>query len=577
MVNAIAAAFILVFTAQQPSPPPEPYTLGPDSQVQAGVPKGRIEGPFLYRSKVFAGTIRHYWVYVPAQYNAASPASVMVFQDGHKYVDLSGRVPRPGRVRQPDPQEGDAGDDRHLRQPGTFRRDRTRRTSGAATTAASSTTRSATATRASSSTRCCPRSARSTTLTTDPDQRAIAGASSGGICAFTVAWERPDAFRKVLSHIGSFTNIRGGHVYPALIRKSDRKPIRVFLQDGSNDLDNPHGNWPLANQEMAAALKFKGYDYKFEFGDGAHTHKHGGAILPDSLRWLWRAEPSTEACAAVHAGPRFAGPGRRAARRGHQAHAGPARSIPGTTRDYWVYVPKQYDAGEARGGDGVPGRRRVRPRGRQLARAGGLRQPDSQRRHAGHDRRLRQPRRRAAGPRRRAPPLQPQLRIRRRGRPLRAVPDRRDPAGGGQDLQPHAPTPISARSAAPVPAPSPHSRRPGTGPTPSAASSAPSAPTSACAAGINSAAGPQVRAQAAPHLPAGRHDRPEQLRRQLVSGQPGAALVLRLGRLRRRVQLGHRRAQQPARRRDSARGAAVAVARRAGADRGGPAVAAARR
>jgi enterochelin esterase family protein len=103
-----------------------------------------------------------------------------------------------------------------------------------------------------------------------------------------VAWERPDAFSKVLSHIGSFTNIRGGHVYPALIRKTEKKPIRVFLQDGANDLDNLHGSWPLANQEMAAALKFTGYDYRFEFGDGAHNSKHGGAILPESLRWLWR-------------------------------------------------------------------------------------------------------------------------------------------------------------------------------------------------------------------------------------------------------------------------------------------------
>ena len=103
-----------------------------------------------------------------------------------------------------------------------------------------------------------------------------------------MAWERPDTFRKVLSQIGSFTNIRGGHVYPALIRKTEKKPLRVFLQDGSGDLDNLHGNWPLANQEMAAALKFMGYDYKFEFGTEGHNGKHGGAILPDSLRWLWR-------------------------------------------------------------------------------------------------------------------------------------------------------------------------------------------------------------------------------------------------------------------------------------------------
>ena len=103
-----------------------------------------------------------------------------------------------------------------------------------------------------------------------------------------VAWERPDQFSKVLSHVGSFTNIRGGHAYPALIRKTERKPIRVFLQDGEGDLDNDHGNWPLANQQMAAALKFMDYDSKFVYGEGAHNGIHGGAILPESLRWLWR-------------------------------------------------------------------------------------------------------------------------------------------------------------------------------------------------------------------------------------------------------------------------------------------------
>ena len=125
-------------------------------------------------------------------------------------------------------------------------------------------------------------------LTTDPEMRAICGNSSGGICAFTVAWEHPEAFRKVVSHIGSFTNIRGGHVYPALVRKTEKKPIRVFLQDGRNDLDNQFGNWPLVNQDMAASLKFAGYDYKFVFGEGTHNGKHGGALLPDTLRWLWR-------------------------------------------------------------------------------------------------------------------------------------------------------------------------------------------------------------------------------------------------------------------------------------------------
>lgn len=133
-----------------------------------------------------------------------------------------------------------------------------------------------------------PEVEKSYNLTKDPERRAIGGISSGGICAWTVAWERPETFRKVLSHVGSFTNIRGGHNYAAYVRKTERKPIRVFLQDGANDLNNLHGNWPLANQQMASSLEFAKYDYQFVFGDGGHNGKHGGSILPDSLRWLWR-------------------------------------------------------------------------------------------------------------------------------------------------------------------------------------------------------------------------------------------------------------------------------------------------
>jgi len=125
-------------------------------------------------------------------------------------------------------------------------------------------------------------------ITADPSERAICGISSGGICSFTVAWERPDAFRKVLSHCGSFANIRGGHNYPTMIRRTPMKPIRVLLQDGTNDLNNIYGNWWIANQDMASALEYRGYDYKFETGTGYHTPIHGGAIFPDTLRWLWR-------------------------------------------------------------------------------------------------------------------------------------------------------------------------------------------------------------------------------------------------------------------------------------------------
>ncbi len=138
-------------------------------------------------------------------------------------------------------------------------------------------------------------------LTDKAEGRAIAGISSGGICAFTVAWERPDAFSKVISYVGSFTNIRGGHVYHALIRKTEKKPIRIFLQDGENDLDNLHGNWPLANREMAAALKFSGYDYRFEMGTEGHNAKHGQQFSPRCFvgpgetilaSWLIRKVPS---------------------------------------------------------------------------------------------------------------------------------------------------------------------------------------------------------------------------------------------------------------------------------------------
>ena len=264
------------------------YTLGRDSHRQAGVPQGRVEGPLVFKSPaVFKGTVREYWIYVPAQYDAAKPAAVMVFQDGHKYVNVEqeyrvpivfdnlihkGEMPvtvgifvNPGQRGETLPEnpwradnrswEYDALGDQYAR----FLLDEI-----------------------------LPEVGKKYALTTDPAQRAICGASSGGIAAFTVAWERPDQFRKVVSHIGSFTNIRGGHVYPALVRESAVRPLRVFLQDGSNDLDNRFGNWPLANQQMAAALKFRGYDYRFEYGDGAHTHKHGGALLPDTLRWLWR-------------------------------------------------------------------------------------------------------------------------------------------------------------------------------------------------------------------------------------------------------------------------------------------------
>jgi enterochelin esterase family protein len=134
-----------------------------------------------------------------------------------------------------------------------------------------------------------PEVAKTYKISPDPEMRAIAGASSGGIVAFTVAWERPDQFRKVLSTIGSFVNLAGGNAYPSLIRKTERKPLRVFLQDSTGDLDNPFGNWPLANKQMFAALTYMKYDVRFDFTEGyGHNSMRGGSILPEALRWLWR-------------------------------------------------------------------------------------------------------------------------------------------------------------------------------------------------------------------------------------------------------------------------------------------------
>ena len=268
------------------------YRLGPDSEKQAGVPEGTVT-QHRWTSKVFPGTERDYWVYVPKQYDAARPAPVMVFQDGGNYVDPKKdfRVPivfdnlinkkeippvigifiNPGVVPA-------ASEEHKPRQNRSFEYD------SLSPQYADFLLKEI-----------LPEVGKSYKLTTNPDERAIGGISSGGICAWTVAWERPEAFRKVLSHVGSFTDIRGGHVYPTLIRKTERKPIRIFMQDGSGDLDNLHGSWPLANQQVAAALKFAGYDYKFEYGDGGHNGKHGGALLPESLRWLWKDVPAVAA------------------------------------------------------------------------------------------------------------------------------------------------------------------------------------------------------------------------------------------------------------------------------------------
>lgn len=125
-------------------------------------------------------------------------------------------------------------------------------------------------------------------IATNPESRALVGLSSGGCCAFNAAWERPDYFGKAISHCGSFVDIRGAHRLPAAVRRSPRKPLRIFLQTGEHDLDILFGSWTLANRELASALAYRGYDHRFEVGVGGHSLAQGGAMLGDTLRWLWR-------------------------------------------------------------------------------------------------------------------------------------------------------------------------------------------------------------------------------------------------------------------------------------------------
>lgn len=265
------------------------YALGQNSQVTEDVPQGKLTEHVWESQKVYEGTRRRFSVYVPAQYDGSQPAALMVFQDGHAYEAAQGdfRVPivfdnliHEGSMPVTIAVLVDPGTHQELPENRGWKPRPSNRSVEYDTLSAEYSKLLLD--------EILPEIEKTYRITENPELRAIGGISSGGICAFTVAWERPDSFRKVLSHVGSFTNIRGGHNYAALIRKTDRKPIRVFLQDGSEDLDNEHGNWPLANQQMAKSLAFKKYDYKFVYGSGGHNGKHGGAILPESLRWLWR-------------------------------------------------------------------------------------------------------------------------------------------------------------------------------------------------------------------------------------------------------------------------------------------------
>lgn len=256
-------------------------------QRHEGVPVGRVIPMPKWRSKIFPGTTRDWWIYVPAQYRKGTPAKVMVFQDGHDYVKTNGNWCVPivfDNLIHEGAMPVTIGILINPGHNGKFKPKSPWRVSNRSFEYDSLTDAYARFLLEE----ILPEVAKEYTLTADPAGRAICGASSGGICSFTVAWERPDAFRKVLTTIGSFVNLRGGHVYPNLIRKTDPKPIRVFLQDGVNDLDNPFGHWPTANRKMEAALRYMKYDVHGIWGEGGHNGKHGGSIFPEALKWLWR-------------------------------------------------------------------------------------------------------------------------------------------------------------------------------------------------------------------------------------------------------------------------------------------------
>lgn len=268
----------------------EDYKLGPDSQEQEGVPQGKVE-QFTWTSKIFHGAVRDVWIYVPAQYDPNTPACVMVFQDGAGFQNRKGswRVPvvfdnliqkkempvtigifiNPGVIPPPAgakdalPRfnrsfEYDSPSDQYAR----FLTDEI-----------------------------LPEVGEKYNLAKDANSRAICGSSSGGSCAFTVAWQRPNEFSRVASFIGSFTNLRGDNYYPDVIRKTESKPMRIFLQDGRKDLNIYAGSWANANKDLADALEFAGYDFQYVLGEEAHNGKHGSAILPDVIRYIWKDYP----------------------------------------------------------------------------------------------------------------------------------------------------------------------------------------------------------------------------------------------------------------------------------------------
>jgi enterochelin esterase family protein len=269
------------------------YSLGPDSLPRDGVPRGEVRGPFKLTSKVYPGVEHSYWVYVPAAYDASREVSLMVFNDGATYLKADGnyraqnvldnliyRADIPlmiGAFIDPGMKVADGS---------SIRQDEYDTLSDQYSKVIVD--------------ELLPALYKDYKISRDPERHGFAGWSSGAIAAFTVAWERPDQFHKVLTGIGTFVDLKGGYVYPEKVLASEKKPIRIFMIDGRNDnrgtnaqggAYDPNRDWFLQNVRLMQALTKKGYDVNYSWGMGVHSHSMGGAMLPEMMRWLWRDQP----------------------------------------------------------------------------------------------------------------------------------------------------------------------------------------------------------------------------------------------------------------------------------------------
>jgi sugar lactone lactonase YvrE/enterochelin esterase-like enzyme len=309
-------------------------------------PQGEAMQFTFEQSKIFPGTVRDYWVYVPKQYDPAKPACVYVNQDGIQYnapavfdeLIHKGEMPitigvfvMHGRV-EPTPKEAlprfnrsfeyDGLGDNYVR----FVLEEILPEVERKTTS----------------------DGRAIHLSQNGNDRCIGGASSGAICAFTAAWERPDAFRRVFSCVGTYVGLRGGNDYPTLVRKFEPKPIRIFLEDGSNDLNIYGGDWWMANQEMERALIFAGYEVEHSWGEGGHNTEHATQIFPDAMRYLWKDWPAEVKAGAGSQQMRdilIAGEDWQLVSEGYQFTEGPATDATGEVFFNDVPASKTYKIG----------------------------------------------------------------------------------------------------------------------------------------------------------------------------------------------------------------------------------------